>query len=189
MAEPLQAVRRALAIEWIEAAEQFIEQQQFRSPGERTRQQDQAALPIRQRQETTARERSDAQLRKHARATGSILGTERRERNIGAMQAGRDDLLDAKIPVVMLVAILPLRPQVGDLVLDAIGIIKDLAAVAIPSAGAVSGGRPDVAGQQLEQLRLARAVRAAEQPALSRPNAPIDSAQYRSATEAQEYSL
>src|ERR1039458_144435 len=54
------------------------------------------------------------------------LGAERREGNVGAMQTGRDDELDAIIALVMLVAILAFRAEIGQLLFDPIGIIEEI---------------------------------------------------------------
>ena len=55
-----QAMLHAFAIAGIQSVERFIQQQQLGPPCQRTRQQHQTALAVRQRQETTLREHLDA---------------------------------------------------------------------------------------------------------------------------------
>ena len=61
---------------------------------------------------------------------------ERCQRDVGAMQAGTDNRLDAMVPCVVFVAVLSLRAQVGNLLLDAIRIFEALAAIAGSGASA-----------------------------------------------------
>ena len=92
---------------------------------------------------------------------------------------GAHDLARAEVPLVVFVAVLPLRADVGDFFAHAGGHVEVLAAPAIAAQLVARGFGPHAAGEQLEQLRLAGAIAADEQPALSGLDAPVHIAQHR----------
>src|SRR4051812_48057105 len=96
------------------------------------------------------------------------------------MQSGAHHFVGREIPVVVLVAILALGADVGDVFRDAGRRVEGLAAGAVPAQPAIGLG-PYRTRYQLQELRLARAVASHQQPALSRQDAPRHIAQYRAA--------
>lgn len=92
---------------------------------------------------------------------------------------------NAMIPFVVLVTVLPFRTQIGDLLLDAVRILERLATIVVSPGLGARGARPHVSGQQLQQLRFARSVRAHEHPALPGANAPVNATQHRLAGQCQ----
>src|SRR5581483_5648150 len=105
-------------INLVETIQQFVQQQQLRARGQSPRQQYQPSLPIREREKASRHELRDGQPAQQGPDPASIGRIERAQRNVSAIQAGADHLLDGMIPTVALVLVLPLRPEIADLILD-----------------------------------------------------------------------
>ena len=164
----------------VEAIGDFVEQQQFRSAGQRARDEHQAAFAVGQREKTSLGERPDAEPPEQRRDATLFGGRERAHRNVGALHAGADHLVRPEIPVVVFVAVLAFRADVGDFVGDAGRRVEGLRHASGSDAVLVRVGlRPHAAREQLQQLRLAGAIAADQQPALPGPDAPGHVAQHR----------
>ena len=175
--EPAQKTR---VIARIEAVGDFIEQQQLRPAGERPRDEHQAALAVRQREKAALGERVDVRVasssaptRPVPRASSSRIGISVRCTPVPTT------LARAEVPVVVFVAVLALGTDVGDLVGDAGGRVEGFALPAVTAQLAACGFGPHAARDQFEQLGLAGAVAADQQPALPGLNAPVHVAQHR----------
>src|SRR4051812_17194723 len=104
-------------VDLVEPIQQLIEKQQLWTRGQRSRQQYQPALAIGKRKERARGELLNGQARQQRSDPTSILGGQRVEGNICAIQTGTDHLHHGVIPTVALVLVLPLRPNITDLVL------------------------------------------------------------------------
>src|SRR5690349_21846187 len=93
------------------------------------------------------------------------------------MQPGAHHFAYAEVPLVMFVAVLALGTDIGDLLGHSRGSFEDFPAQSVPTRAAIGLG-PDGAGDELEQLRLAGAVAADQQPALPGPDPPRHPAQH-----------
>src|SRR5437660_11204032 len=80
------------------------------------------------------------------------------EGNVGAIQTRADDALDRHVPAVALILVLPLGPEVGDLVLDPKGGAAELPAEEVLARRARRRLRPPAPGDEFQQLPLAGAV-------------------------------
>ena len=94
------------------------------------------------------------------------------------MQPGAHHLARAEIPLVVFVAVLALGADVGDFVGDAGRRVETFAAQAVAAQTLRRGLGPHGPREQFQQLGLAGAVAADQQPALSRADAPVDVAQH-----------
>ena len=84
------------------------------------------------------------------------------------MQPGTDHLAGAEIPLVVFVAILALGADIGDLVGDAGRRVETFAVQTVAAQPVRRGLGPHRAREQFQQLGLAGAIAADQQPALSR---------------------
>ena len=126
-----------------------------------------------------SRERCDVEPRNSAATRASSAGVSARIGMSVRCTPGADDFARAEIPLVVFVAILPLGADVRDFLADARGRVEGFAAQAIATQLAIGGLRPHGARDELEQLRLAGAVAADQQPALPGLDAPRNVAQHR----------
>ena len=94
------------------------------------------------------------------------------------MHSGTDDFARAEVPFVMFVTILALGADVGDFIADTRGSVEGLTIEPIAARATSAGFGPHGTRDEFEQLGLAGAVAADEQPALPRPYAPGNIAQH-----------
>ena len=164
----------------IEAIGDFVEQQQFRPAGERARDEHQAAFAIRQREKPALGERADAQAPEQRGDTPLFGRRELAHRDVGALHAGAHHLARAEIPVVVLVAVLAFGADVGDFFARRRPACRRFRRASDSGAARAPVGFGHTAPEtQFEQLGLAGAVAADQQPALPRLDAPVDVAQHR----------
>jgi hypothetical protein len=150
----------------IETVQGFVEQQHVGPHDQRPRQQHPAALAVRQLQKPSSRETEQTDVRKRA-AYGTPLRSGRQlKQQVVAGESRRDDLRDAQVELATIIAILSLGSQVRDALAGGQRLLLPLAVDAIQPPLEPGGRRPEVATQQLEQHRLACAVRPDQQPAL-----------------------
>src|SRR5262249_18480709 len=99
-------------------------------------------------------------------------------RNVSTMHTGADDLRDCVIPAIALVFVLPLRTDVADLFLHAVGARESLIAPVVDTRLPACWCRPNGPGYQFQQLRLARTVTTRQNPTLAGLDAPADVVQH-----------
>src|SRR5256886_10185847 len=78
------------------------------------------------------------------------------------------------LPIIL---VLPLRPEIGDFLLDPKGRAAELPAEEVMARRARSRIRPHDAGDEFQQLRLAGAVGSGQHPAFPWPYGPADAFQ------------
>ena len=179
-AVPLQPVQETRVVARIEPVGDFVEQQQLRPAGERARDEHQAPFAIRKREEAALGERADAEAPRTARRRGCLRRRQRAHRNVGALHAGARRLR-ARGNSIRSVRSGPgaRRRRRRSLRSTPAGVSKVSPRQSIAAQLAARGFRPHAARDQLEQLRLAGAVAADQQPALPGLDAPVHVAQHR----------
>src|SRR6185295_3050618 len=158
----------------IEPVEYFIEQQQARLCREGARDEGQPQFAIRECQYLAARERFEAEALEKPLSVATLPCVESLEHDVGAMDAGADQLEHGQIPLVALVLVLALGTNVRNQLLRAERLAVTHLAYDIAAPATSGRCRPDIARDQFQQLGLAGAVGAEQRPSLARANAPID---------------
>src|SRR6185437_3245337 len=139
---------------------------------ERAREQCQPALAVGKREKAPARQRlypQPPQNRGNAPAVRLAGGV---EQNVGPVDTGCHHLFDGVVPAVARVFVLTLRPDVSDLVLYLLWGAPHLTFPAIVTHLAADGRGPHRAGNQLQQLGFAGAVRTGQHPSLAGTDGP-----------------
>jgi len=159
----------------VEPVVELVQQQPVGILHQGARQQGKPLLSIRQRQEFTV---CVTLQPTGSQCGGHSLGLRRRdgqEQQIRAMQAGRNQVAHAQVPTVARIFVLQFGADIGNPALR-FDQIHPFAAhpITSPCVSPHIGGRPYVAAQGLEQLRLAGAVVAEQRPALPGTQAPGD---------------
>src|SRR5688572_26655158 len=98
----------------VQTVEHLIEKQQLWPGRQRTCQEHKAALAVRETEEAPVRQRFDAKALQEPRYFPAIRIAQGIQRNVGPIQTSANHLLDAVIPAIALVFVLPLRAEVGD---------------------------------------------------------------------------
>ena len=151
----------------VEPVQCLVEQQHIGPPDQRPCQQHSAALAIGQAQESTRSESPEPGVGQRRIDRTATAGIDAIEWDVGVEESGTDDVPDREVPLVALVLVLALRAKIRDAGACLAGLVVTLTAHSVDAALEACRRGPQVAPQQLEQHRLARAVGPRHQPALT----------------------
>src|SRR5688572_13123645 len=174
-ARALQRSSQLFARTYVQAIEDLIEQQHASITRERTSDQHQSTLSVRQRQDASSSQTGQTESLQHAGHALALSARRLSQRDVFVEEPGRHDLCDGQVPAVPHIFILALRADVRDLLLAE-------AAMALLMACRC---RPHVAAEHLQEERLARAVRTDQCPALASMQGEVDLVEHDVAVEDQ----
>ncbi len=158
----------------VETVEHLVEQQQSRSQSQRPGHQRQPSLAVRDLQHAGRGDVGEREARQQTVYPAPPGCGGNLQREVGARQSRCHDLLERVVPAVACVLVLRLRADIGHPVAHVHQVQQAALGVEVRPPFAAGGGRPAQAANELDQLRLAGAVGAQQQPLLSRHDLEVD---------------